>query len=515
MASASTGVVVKGQESVAAVTDGLVAHWPLDEATGTTTYDSVANLAARLEGRATWTTGRFKGAVQLDGSTGYLAPPALDVMGTGLTLAAWVNVTNYPGSTEQRIISKATGTDEATQYWSLSQVKQSGRNLLRFRLRTGSTTTTLIASTGELPTRKWFHAVATYDGSTMRLYLDGQEVGRLAKTGTVASNASVPLNIGRNPSGSHYLRGALDDVRIYNRGLSAAEVASLMQGSDGGSDTTAPSVPTGVQATAQSATQVTVQWTASTDDTAVTGYKVRRNGTSVTTATGTSFTDTGVAASTTYSYTVSAVDAAGNESAQSTAASVTTPAAANKPPVVSLTSPANGSTFTAPAGITLAATASDPENRLAQVQFYAGGTLLGSDTSAPYSFAWSSVPAGTYTLTAIARDADGASTTSAPVTVTVGAATVAPWKVAFTASVDHDTKVNSYLLEIFSSTADPATATPIASNDLGKPTPDANRDILVDRTTLYQGLAAGSYKLTVRSMGANGSTRSTALSFTR
>ena len=74
---------------------------------------------------------------------------------------------------------------------------------------------------------------------------------------------------------------------------------------------------------------------------------------------------------------------------------------------MALTSPANGATFTAPATITLTASASDPENQLARVEFYHGSTLLGTDTTSPYSFTWSSVPAGSYTLTAVAVDADG------------------------------------------------------------------------------------------------------------
>jgi chitodextrinase len=94
-------------------------------------------------------------------------------------------------------------------------------------------------------------------------------------------------------------------------------------------DKTAPSVPTGVSATATSSTTATVTWKASTDNVAVTGYDVFRNGTKVKTlaGTGTSFSDTGLQPSTSYTYTVDAFDAAANTSAQSTpSAPVTTPA---------------------------------------------------------------------------------------------------------------------------------------------------------------------------------------------
>ena len=110
--------------------------------------------------------------------------------------------------------------------------------------------------------------------------------------------------------------------------------------------------------------------------------------------------------------------------------SVTTPASANQPPTVTLTAPASGSTFTAPATLTLSATASDPENRLSKVDFYNGSTLLGSDTTAPFSFTWQSVAAGTYQLKAVASDADGGSASSAIASITVGTATTStkPWR---------------------------------------------------------------------------------------
>jgi chitodextrinase len=94
----------------------------------------------------------------------------------------------------------------------------------------------------------------------------------------------------------------------------------------GGGDTTPPTAPTGLTATAPSGAQVNLSWTASTDNVGVTGYRIYRNGAFLAnTGTTPSFTDTTVAAGTTYSYQVSAVDAAANESARSNSASVTTP----------------------------------------------------------------------------------------------------------------------------------------------------------------------------------------------
>jgi hypothetical protein len=119
-----------------------------------------------------------------------------------------------------------------------------------------------------------------------------------------------------------------------------------------------------------------------------------------------------------YSLTSVATDDAG-AATTSAACSVTVNTPANVPPAVSLTSPANGTVSTAPASFTLTASASDSDGTVAKVDFYAGVSLLGTAASAPYSFAWSSVAPGTYSLTAVATDNAGAATTSSAVSVTI------------------------------------------------------------------------------------------------
>ncbi|MFO1412798.1 MAG: Ig-like domain repeat protein [Burkholderiales bacterium] len=99
--------------------------------------------------------------------------------------------------------------------------------------------------------------------------------------------------------------------------------------------------------------------------------------------------------------------------------------AANVPPTVSLISPASNANAVAPGSFTLTASAADSDGTIARVDFYAGSTLLGSATAAPFSIAWSGVAAGAYTLTAVAVDNKGASTTSAPVNVAVNAIALA------------------------------------------------------------------------------------------
>lgn len=93
--------------------------------------------------------------------------------------------------------------------------------------------------------------------------------------------------------------------------------------------------------------------------------------------------------------------------------------AENTPPSVSLTSPLNDAAFVAPTTIRMSAAASDADGTVSKVEFYQGGTKLGEATAAPYTFTWSGVGAGTYSITAKATDNKGASTTSAPVSIKV------------------------------------------------------------------------------------------------
>ncbi|MCZ4094986.1 MULTISPECIES: discoidin domain-containing protein [Streptomyces] len=110
-------------------------------------------------------------------------------------------------------------------------------------------------------------------------------------------------------------------VRVYGTARGTAYGYSLKEfevyGPAGGPDTTAPTAPGNPRVTGTTATSVSLAWDASTDDVGVTGYQVTRDGAVVATATGTTYTDTGRTQGTAYTYTVNAVDAAGNVSAAS------------------------------------------------------------------------------------------------------------------------------------------------------------------------------------------------------
>ena len=153
--------------------------------------------------------------------------------------------------------------------------------------------------------------------------------------------------------------------------------------SGGGSDTTAPTVPAGLTASAVSTSQINLSWTASTDNVGVTGYRIYRNGSFLATTTNTSYANTGLAASTSYSYRISAIDAAGNESAQSTAASATTQAATDT------TAPSiPGNLAASPVStsqINLSWTASTDNVGVTGYRIYRNGSFLATTTSTSYA----------------------------------------------------------------------------------------------------------------------------------
>ena len=115
-------------------------------------------------------------------------------------------------------------------------------------------------------------------------------------------------------------------------------------------------------------------------------------------------------------------------------------------PVVAITSPTSGSSFVTNSNITITATASETNGTISKVAFYNGSTLLGTDTSSPYTYTMSNVAAGSYSLTAVATDAKGVSTTSNAITVTVGAASVSNLSITYPADP------NGQIVDSFSST---------------------------------------------------------------
>lgn len=182
----------------------------------------------------------------------------------------------------------------------------------------------------------------------------------------------------------------------------------------------------------------------------------------------------------------------------------------NQAPLVSLTAPAAGATYTAPASIAIAASGSDADGVLKKVEFYAGSTLIGSDATAPYTMSWSSVPAGQYALMAVAQDNAGGMTVSGARDIRVDDPRL-PRTLTFVPSPNHATAVDRYFLEIFPLGADVTAANPVATRDLGKPA-IVSGECRVDVSQTTVGLAPGTYIATVTAIGTGGSAQSAASS---
>ena len=154
----------------------------------------------------------------------------------------------------------------------------------------------------------------------------------------------------------------------------------------------------------QAAQSVTLAWNPS-PDLSVVGYRMHSGVTSgnysnsVVVGNVTTNTVPGLTSGVTYFFAITAYDASGLESVFSNEVSYTVPLS-NNLSTIALTSPANGASYTSPATINLAVSVTANGHTISKVQFYNGATLLGEDTSAPYSSIWSNVTAGSYSLTA-------------------------------------------------------------------------------------------------------------------
>jgi hypothetical protein len=183
------------------------------------------------------------------------------------------------------------------------------------------------------------------------------------------------------------------------------------------------------------------------------------------------------------------------------------------PPDVSVTSPTNGQTFTAPASMTLRASASTTNGSIVKVDFYAGSTLIATDTTSPYSRTWSNVAAGTYTVKAVATDSSGLTSTSGGVTIVVNPAAITPPTVSLTAPASG------------SAYTAPATITVSASASTGNGsitkvefyagTTLIGTDTTAPYSLTWNGAAAGSYAITAKATDSAGATKtSTAANIT-
>jgi beta-lactam-binding protein with PASTA domain len=236
--SVSEGSAVDIVVSLGTFPDLLLVQLPMDEGSGTVAGDvsGNGNNGTLINGPVfeTDTPDDSPFAVRFDGADDYIDLGQLDVNGDGLTLAAWFNADSFPGSyRDPRLISKASGVADDDHVFMLGTISSGTVTRLRARVRVGGVTTTLIATSGNLSTGVWQHAALTYDGATLRLYLNGTEVGSTTLSGPVDIDPGLSVVVGAQPpgAGDRFFDGLIDDVRILQRAMSATELEEFKEDS--------------------------------------------------------------------------------------------------------------------------------------------------------------------------------------------------------------------------------------------------------------------------------------------
>jgi len=201
----------------------LVAHWKLDETGGNTAEDSAGDNDGTLYGAPLWQpySGRMDGALAFDGNGDYVDCGNSSVFDITkeITVAAWVKI-NALSADWQAIVAKG---DSA---WRLSTAEDE----MRFHFAvTGGPPWNYVNGDIEVGANEWHHVCGTYDGANMRLYVDGIEdsASPVAESNGVTTNEyNVYIGANEEEPGRHW-DGLIDDVRLYNCPLTAAEVYEL------------------------------------------------------------------------------------------------------------------------------------------------------------------------------------------------------------------------------------------------------------------------------------------------
>jgi hypothetical protein len=315
---------------------GPIAAYGFEEGSGATAVDSSGNgNTGSLMGASRVSGGVYGDALSFDGSSARVVvpdSPSLD-LGDAMTLEAWVKPAEVSNAWRDVVYK---GDDN--YYLEATSQRRRGKP---------SGAATFDGSAGQvfgpssLPVDSWTHLAVTYDGAAIRLYVNGDQVAEAPQTGTIASSTH-PLELGGDSIYGQFFHGLIDEVRIYNIARSAAEIQTDMSTpvvSSTPGDSTTPSTPGTLSASASTASHVDLSWGAATDNVGVTGYQIERcqgggcgDFTALASTDKTSYSDTSTSADTTYSYRVRAIDAAGNSGPYSNIATTTTPAATAKGP---------------------------------------------------------------------------------------------------------------------------------------------------------------------------------------
>ena len=199
---------------------GLVAAYSFNEGSGAVLNDRSGRGHTGTISGATWSTeGRFGGALSFDGVNDWVTvndSAALDLT-TGMTLEAWVRPASLT-TVRMVVLKERTG---GLAYALASSDTSAAVGYIR------TTSDQTVTAPSPLVLTTWTHVAVTYDGSTLRLFVNGAQVSSRAVSGAVTTSSGV-LRIGGSSLGGVYFSGLVDEVRIYNRALTPGEIQADM-----------------------------------------------------------------------------------------------------------------------------------------------------------------------------------------------------------------------------------------------------------------------------------------------
>jgi hypothetical protein len=208
---------------------GPVAAYSFNEGTGSTVGDTSGNGNTGTIRYASWTNaGRYGKALSFNGSSSYVDlgnPTSLRITGS-MTWSAWINASANPGDDGQIISKSGYGSG-----WQFKSSPDTGPHTFGVAVSRDGNSLTQRYSRTVRSLNTWYHVAGVYNASarTLDIYVNGV-LDNGVLTGTVPSsqyNPSLNVNIGRR-SGGFYFNGIIDEVRVYNRALSAAEIQTIM-----------------------------------------------------------------------------------------------------------------------------------------------------------------------------------------------------------------------------------------------------------------------------------------------
>ena len=205
---------------------GIVGFWNLDEGSGTTAHDSsgYGNNGTLVKG-PTWVPGTIGSALSFNGSNYVQIPdsPSLNITGNQFSISAWVNP-RAQSNPFADLVSMRSGL--LTQYFLWENWDSTSRQI-DFATGLYNGTNVYVSSPTFHPLNTWYQVAAVYNGTRLRLFVDGSVEIDQRVTGNLLP-LNMPVTIGFTPSFNFHFNGTIDEVRIYNRALSQVDIAALL-----------------------------------------------------------------------------------------------------------------------------------------------------------------------------------------------------------------------------------------------------------------------------------------------